>query len=186
MPTVTIVMPAADAPTRSLARFRSVSGIPKARNQNHTGEPGGWRSMMPRRQRVIARSQRTVGITQASTKSVFRIVVGLTRIRHQDRRVGFTPQKLRVLAACSGSRLTESFDRSPFPGNSFDPERAGRRGLDTLRSHAAYLGGLCRKRGGLYHEGNIRSAGLLTAAGPRFRTCVYTIVVLTSRCPSSS
>ena len=109
-----------------------------------------------------------------------------TRIRHQDRLVGFTPQKLRVLAACSGSRLTESFDRSPFPGNSFDPERAGRRGLDTLRSHAAYLGGLCRKRGGLYHEGNIRSAGLLTAAGPRFRTCVYTIVVLTSRCPSSS
>jgi hypothetical protein len=56
MPTVTIVMPAADAPTRSLARFRSVSGIQKARNQNHTGEPGGWRSTMPRRQRVIARS----------------------------------------------------------------------------------------------------------------------------------
>lgn len=78
MPTLTIVMPAADAPTSSLARFRSVSGILKTRNQNHTGEPGGWRSMMPRRQRVIARSQRTVGISQASTMSAFRIVVGLT------------------------------------------------------------------------------------------------------------
>jgi hypothetical protein len=65
MPTVTIAMPAADAPTRSLVQFRSVSGIPKARNQNHMGEPGGWRSMMPRRQRVTARSQRTVGTTQA-------------------------------------------------------------------------------------------------------------------------
>jgi hypothetical protein len=34
--------------------------------------------MMPRRQRVIARSQRTVGISQASTRSAFRIVIGLT------------------------------------------------------------------------------------------------------------
>ena len=31
-----------------------------------------------------------------------------------------------------------------------------------------------------------RSTGLLTPNPPRFSTCVYTIVVLTSRCPSSS
>lgn len=36
------------------------------------------------------------------------------------------------------------------------------------------------------HAPNIRSTGLRTAPGPRFRTCVQIIAVLTSRCPSNS
>jgi len=113
--------------------------------------------------------------------SASRMSVRITRIRHQDRLVGTKPQRLRLLAASPGDELIWSFDRSSFPDNSFDPERAGGRGLETLRSHAAYLGRLRGKRGELYHHGNMRSTGLLTAAGPRLSTCVYTIVVLTSR-----
>jgi len=66
---VTIVMPAAAAPRSSPARFCSVAGMPKTRSQYQMADPAGWHWRMPRRQRVIARSHRAVGISHAVIKS---------------------------------------------------------------------------------------------------------------------
>jgi hypothetical protein len=79
---------------------------------------------------------------------------------------------LRALAAYPDAARTPSFGPSPFTITTLHCERTACHGLDKLRAHAAYLGRLWRKRGEPYHDGNIRSAGLRTAPGPRFRTWV--------------
>ena len=82
------------------------------------------------------------------------------------------PQRLRVFVVYPGDAPILGFDRSSFPENTFESQPARARSLETLRSHAAYLGRLRGKRGELYHHGDMRSAGLRTAAGPRLSTWV--------------
>src|SRR3990172_3031904 len=96
----------------------------------------------------------------------------LTTIRPLDRLICVIPQPLRTPAAYTDLEPTPSTGSPAFRSSHLRPRGATFAGRDRLRRRAAYPDAYTlqgRRRG---HGPNIRSAGLLTAAGPRFRTWV--------------
>jgi len=98
--------------------------------------------------------------------------VALTRIRRKDRLVCITPQTRRLLAAYPGVIFTSGSHLSPFlPALSSRNALAAAVGIGCAKVQHI-LADFPGNAASPYHDGNIRSAGLRTAAGPRFSTCV--------------
>ena len=84
----------------------------------------------------------------------------------------FAPQVLRVPVSLSRRGRGPCLWLFALLLNTFRIVAALWHDLDRLQIPAAYPVALVWKRGGARHGVNIRSAGLRTAAGPRFRTWV--------------
>src|SRR5437870_11091668 len=96
----------------------------------------------------------------------------VTRIRRKDRLVCITPQTRRAVAAYPGVIFTSGSHLSTFlPALSSRNALAAAVGIGcAMVQHI--LADFPGNAASPYHDGNIRSAGLRTAAGPRFSTCV--------------
>ena len=119
------------------------------------------------------------------SRSAFHLI-RRTTIRPRDRLICVIQQMLRTPAAYPDLGRDPS---AGFPTLGITNLRAPIVGFvtrDRLQRRAAYPDAYSFQGGRQAHGPNTRSAGLLTAAGPRFRTWVYITVVVTSRCPSSS